>query len=205
MTDNMVKNIAKDNITAVILAGGRGRRFEGKDKGLIEYKQCPIIEHVIMAVAPQVSGIMINANRSEELYARYGYPVINDELSGFQGPLAGFSTAMQHAPTSHVLILPCDGPLVSSDYVARMADALINGHAELVVAHDGDRMQTVHALLSCRLLDSLNTFIDGGERKIDRWYAQLDVVLADFSDSPDIFKNINTLEELQTLEEMFND
>lgn len=194
----------KENITAVILAGGRGRRFGGLDKGLIEYKHCPIIEHVINAIAPQVDTIMINANRSEETYTNYGYPVINDELSGFQGPLAGFSTAMQHAENSYVLTLPCDGPFISADYVERMAAVFVNTQADLAVAHDGHRMQPVHALLPTGLLGSLRRFLDIGERKIDRWYAEHTVALVDFSDSSDIFQNINTLEELHALED-FND
>jgi molybdenum cofactor guanylyltransferase len=190
----------KENITAVILAGGRGRRFGGLDKGLIEYKHNPIIEHVINAVAPQVDNIMINANRSEETYANYGYPIINDELSGFQGPLAGFSTAMQHATNSYVLTLPCDGPFISADYVERMAAVFVDTPAELAVAHDGHRMQPVHALLPTALLGSLRRFLDTGERKIDRWYLKHTVALVDFSDSSDIFQNINTLEELHALE-----
>jgi molybdenum cofactor guanylyltransferase len=200
-----MKNIGKDQITAVILAGGRGRRFEGRDKGLIEYKQCPIIEHVIKAIAPQVAGIMINANRSEAVYAGYGYPVINDELSGFQGPLAGFATAMKHAPGAFVLTLPCDGPFISPDYVRRMAATLSDGQADLVVAYDGNRMQPVHALLPVTLRKSLNDFLASGERKIDRWYLQHQVALVDFSDMPDLFLNINTLDELNALEDSAND
>ncbi len=200
-----MKNIEKNHITAVILAGGRGRRFEGRDKGLIEYKQCPIIEHVIKAIAPQVAGIMINANRSEAVYANYGYPVINDELSGFQGPLAGFATAMKHVSSPFVLILPCDGPFISADYVRRMAVTLSDEQAELAVAYDGDRMQPVHALLPVTLLKSLNDFLASGERKIDRWYLQHQVEMVDFSDSPNLFLNINTLEELNALEDSAND
>lgn len=200
-----MKPLKKEQITAVILAGGRGRRFDGMDKGLIQFKQCPIIEHVIKAIAPQVANIMINANRSEAIYSSYGYPVVNDELSGFQGPLAGFSTAMKHASSPYVLTLPCDGPFISSDYARRMAAALTDEHAELAVAHDGKRMQPVHALLPARLLASLKTFMDSGERKIDRWYLQHNVALVDFSDTPLIFQNINTLDELNALEESTND
>ncbi len=194
----------KENITAVILAGGRGRRFDGLDKGLIEYKQRPIIEHVINAITPQVDDIMINANRSEETYTGYGYPVVNDELSGFQGPLAGFSTAMQHATNLYVLTLPCDGPFISADYVRRMATALVDTQADLAVAHDGHRMQPVHALLPTGLLGSLKRYLDSGERKIDRWYLKHNIALVDFSDSSNIFQNINTREQLHALED-FND
>lgn len=192
----------RGSITAVILAGGRGQRFEGLDKGLIEYKQCPIIEHVINAITPQVDDVMINANRSEETYASYGYPVVNDELSGFQGPLAGFSTAMQHAANAYVLTLPCDGPFISADYVERMVTALVDTRADLAVAHDGHRMQPVHALLPTSLLGSLKQYLDNGGRKIDRWYLEHNTALVDFSDSSNIFQNVNTREELHALEDV---
>ena len=112
---------------------------------------------------------------------------------------------MAHAGSSHILTLPCDGPFVSSDYVERMSSALKQSGGGLAVAHDGARMQPVHALIPCSLIDSLKLFMNSGERKIDRWYGQHEVVLVDFSDSPDIFNNINTLEELQALEDTHHD
>ena len=196
----MVTSEACIDITAVILAGGRARRFGGQDKGLIHYKSCPIIQHVIQAITPQVETVMINANRNQEQYAKFEYPVINDELSGFQGPLAGFSTAMEHATTAYILTLPCDGPIIGQDYAARMAKTMADKQVDLVVAHDGRRMQPVHTLISVGLRDSLNAYLESGERKIDRWFTQHDIALADFSDSPEIFENINSKEELDMLE-----
>lgn len=194
------------HITAVILAGGKGRRLKGNDKGLVEFQQQPMVEHVLQAVGSRVANIIINANRNIERYESYGHPVISDALSDFQGPLAGFCIAMSEASTSHILTLPCDGPFVSEDYVARMAQALSQDPAaEMAVAHDGERMQPVHALIPVSLLDSLRVFLASGERKIDRWYTQHKVALVDFSDKPEIFQNINTEAQLKHLEETDND
>jgi molybdenum cofactor guanylyltransferase len=203
--ENFIPRVGRESITAVVLAGGKGRRFEGRDKGLIEFHQRPIVAHVIDALIPQVAGVMINANRSVAQYESFGYPVINDELSGFQGPLAGFAAAMENAPTSHVLILPCDGPFILPDYARRMARALIAGGAEMAVAHDGERMQPVHALIPVRLLDSLKAFLDSGERKIDRWYVRHSVAMVDFTGLSNMFKNINTQEQLRELEAVESD
>ena len=195
-----------NDITAVILAGGKGRRLGGQDKGLVNYKGRPLIEHILHIIKPQAQSIVINANRNLERYAAYGFPVINDDLTNFQGPLAGFISAMKTVSTTHILTLPCDGPKIPPDYSQRLLSALETQHEEtinntIVVAHDGERMQPVHALIPTGLAASLEAFLEKGDRKIDLWYAQHPVVLADFSDIPDVFQNINTEEQRRKLEQ----
>ena len=192
--------LAKFDVTAVILAGGKGRRMDGQDKGLIELAGRPLIEYVIDAIEPQVKTIILNANRHLERYSSYGYPVISDTLSDFQGPLAGFFSAMQCATTSHVFTLPCDGPLIPSNLVERLIHVLNSSSAEIAVAHDGERMQPVYSLIPIHLATSLNAFLDGGGRKIDRWYEQHIVALAVFTDCPETFRNINTMEQRDELQ-----
>ena len=189
-----------DHVTAVILAGGKGRRFAGNDKGLIEFKQRPLIDYLVEAIAPQVSHIIINANRNVRRYERYGYPVIRDVMSDYQGPLAGVSVAMSCVMTTHIVTLPCDGPFIPTQYVRRLSDALNQQQTELAVAHDGERLQPVHALLPVSLKSSLDHYLQAGGRKVDHWYAQHQVSHVDFSDAPALFKNINTAAQLAALE-----
>ncbi len=191
----MSDNPSRPSITAVILAGGKARRMGGQDKGLVELAGQPLIEHVIARIKPQAGQILINANRNTERYARYGYPVVGDSLSDFQGPLAGFLAAMQQVESDFIVTIPCDGPCLPDDLVSRLYTAQQAAQAEIAVAHDGQRMQPVYALISTRLQQSLNNFLTSGERKIDGWYARHNTVTADFSDAPDTFLNINTLEE----------
>ena len=188
------------DVTAVILAGGKGRRMDGQDKGLVEFAGRPLVEYVIEAIESQVATVMLNANRNQQQYARYGYPVISDALEDYQGPLAGFLSALNNARTDYVVTLPCDGPFIASDLVARLIAALNAGNADIAVAHDGERMQPVYSLIPARLSSSLEEFLDTGERKIDRWYQQLNVALADFSDCADSFRNINTAEQRDRLQ-----
>lgn len=191
----MTDQTSRPSITAVILAGGKARRMGGQDKGLVELAGRPLIEHVIARIEPQVSRILINANRNTEQYARYGYPVVSDSLSDFQGPLAGFLAAMQQVESDFIVTIPCDGPCLPDDLINRLYNAQQAAKAEIAVAHDGNRMQPVYALISTRLQQSLNDFLASGERKIDWWYARHNTVTADFSDAPETFLNINTLEE----------
>lgn len=195
-------NLTSNKITAVILAGGMGKRMGGIDKGQIQLNHKPLIEWVLSAIQPQVKTILINANRNHDAYARYGFPVLRDQLADFQGPLAGFAAGMQAASTPYIVTVPCDGPLLAPDLVYRLLQALQDKQAEISVAYDGDRLQPVYALLPARLLSSLNAFLDRGERKIDRWYSQHSMALADFSDSPSTFLNINTPADRHQLEQV---
>jgi len=191
---------AKKDITAVILAGGMGRRYGGRDKGHIELDGQPLIEHVLDAIRPQVAAILINANRNQDTYSHYGYPVIADRLVDYQGPLAGFSAGLQAIKTEYMVTLPCDGPLLAADLVDRLCNALQQQPADLAVAHDGERLQPVYALIPVRLQPSLENFLQSGQRKIDRWYAQHAMALADFSDVPESFNNINTPQDHDRLQ-----
>jgi len=182
----------RGEITGVILAGGRGRRMGGSDKGLLELAGRPLIEYVLDALAPQVGTLLINANRNLGVYARYGHRVVTDDLQDYQGPLAGLAAALTTATTPWVLTLPCDGPYPHPRLAARLAEALQREQAELAVAHDGVRLQPVHALIPVALAASLAGFLAAGERKPERWYAGHHMACADFSDRPDCFRNANT-------------
>ena len=180
------------DVTAVILAGGRGSRLGGQDKGLLDWNGKPLVETLIDQLQKQHLDIVINANRNQDRYCAYGYDVVCDELDDYQGPLAGFAAAMQAVRTAFVLILPCDSPQLAPDYAQRFIRQQSNKQASIVVASDGNRLQPVHALIAVDLLPSLRQFLARGDRKIDRWYAECGYVEADFSDCVSMFRNINT-------------
>ncbi len=190
----------KPTVTAVILAGGRGRRMGGLDKGLIEFDNKPIIEHIISAIAPQCDDVIINANRNIELYSKYGYPVLTDSLDNFQGPLAGFSTALSHINTPLLLTLPCDAPDLPKDLTNRMLNTMMKEDSDITVAHDGERLQPVYALIKTSLAENLHEFLLSGNRKIDLWYAANKTSHVDFSDVSQLFQNINTPEQQQRMQ-----
>jgi molybdopterin-guanine dinucleotide biosynthesis protein A len=187
-------------VSGIILAGGRATRMGGIDKGLVDVAGRPMVEHIIERLRPQTRALIINANRSHERYAAYGLPVVGDDFGDFAGPLAGMAAGLAKAPTPWAVTVPCDSPLLPPDLVARLWTALQREGAELAVAWAEERMQPVFALLPQALLPSLRGFLAGGDRKIDRWYARHRIALADFSDSPDTFLNINTPDEQAALE-----
>ena len=187
----------------------------GVDKGLIQWQERPLISYAIDALSTLTDQILINANRNQQAYQRFGYPVIADQGGYFDathsadsdngephyhGPLAGILTAMKRAKTPYLLTVPCDTPLIQGEHLWRMWQTVTDSQADCCVANDGQRLQPVFLLLDCRLSDSLEAYLTAGERKIDRWLQQHHLVEADYSDVPELFQNINTPEQLSALE-----
>lgn len=189
-----------DTVTGIILAGGRASRMGGIDKGLVPLAGRPMVEHIIERLRPQTTALIVNANRSHEVYAQYRLPLVADQLDGYAGPLAGMASGLAASSTDWVVTVPCDSPLVPPDLVARLCAALRRERAELTVATGAGRMQPVFALLPRALLPSLQAYLAAGERKIDLWYARHRVALADFDDRPEAFLNVNTPADRDALE-----
>jgi molybdopterin-guanine dinucleotide biosynthesis protein A len=183
-------------ITGIVLAGGQGRRMGGVDKGWVELAGAPMIVHVLRRLAPQVDEILINANQNLERYEALGHAVFADTVGGFAGPLAGLHAGMTHATREMVVTVPCDSPFLPADLVDRLHAGLVAKRAQLAVAKTFDQPHPVFALVRRDVLPSLAAFLEGGGRKIDAWYAALEVVEVAFDDEADAFRNINTTDEL---------
>jgi len=193
--------VNRQDITGVVLAGGRATRWDGRDKGLIQVSGRPMISHVLDALAPQVGQVIINANRNLDEYRAFGLPVVTDASRDFLGPLAGIASGLAAARTEWVAITPCDSPLFAADCVGRLVSACEDdARTDIAVAHDGERIQPVFALIRRGLLEDLDAYLESGGRKIDRWYGQQRMQLVDFSDNLDNFLNINRREDRDMLE-----
>ena len=191
----------REQVTGVILAGGRATRMGGTDKGLVAIAGRPMIAWVIDALRPQVSQVLINANRNRDRYGEFGSDVVEDGDGEFRGPLAGMASGMRVARTPWIGVVPCDSPLIHGQLVARLYAGAVSSGAPIAVAHDGERLQPVFALLARDLLDDLAGYLDEGERKIDRWYARHRFERIDCSDVMASFANINAPEDKRMLEE----
>lgn len=204
--------IQPQDITGMVLAGGRGSRMGGVDKGLQPFQGTSLAQHVLQRLQPQVGACMINANRNLNTYASFGVPVHADTLADYAGPLAGFVSGLMHCTSAWLLTVPCDSPRLPMDLAQRMAHTAYQHGADIVLAaapeagRDGMlqlRPQPVFALLHTRLLGSLQDFIQAGGRKIDSWTALHTQALCAFDlpgDDVHAFANANTLQELHVLE-----
>jgi len=191
--------IERERITGAILAGGEGRRMGGVDKGLVEVDGRPLVAWTLDALRDQVGALLINANRSQAQYQRFGVPVVSDAGSGYQGPLAGKLAALAAAQTDYVLTVPCDAPLIAPRLAPRLADALVIADAEIAVAWAEGRRQSVHALMRRNLQRELARALAGGTRKIGRWQNTRRCVEVSCDDIAATFINVNTPEERERL------
>ncbi len=197
----MPQALAPAAITGLILAGGRGSRMGGTDKGLQPFHGLPLAVHALQRLQPQVGVVLINANRNLADYAAFGAPVWPDaEPLAYAGPLAGFATGLAHCDTPWLLTAPCDCPLFPLDLAQRLAQGALAASAEVAMARVGGRTQPVFCLLRADLLQSLKHFLDAGGSKIDAWTATRHTVEVDF-DHPGDFENVNSLTELHALEQ----
>jgi molybdopterin-guanine dinucleotide biosynthesis protein A len=192
------------NVTGLILAGGKGSRMGGVDKGLQAFRGRRLVDHVYERLAPQVGGIIINANQNQEEYRTFGVRVVSDALKekagGFAGPLAGFHAGLSVSKRPFLASVPCDSPFLPEDLIARLYARIDETGAELAVAKTGDQPHPVFSLMRRGVLDHLSDFLKEGGRKIDAWYATLNVVEVLFDDEAQAFSNINTLDELASYE-----
>lgn len=189
-------------ISGIILAGGRARRMANQDKGLIDLAGRPMIDYVIQALRPQVDELLINANRNLIQYRQFGCQVVPDQIPDFAGPLAGVAAGLETARHDLLLSVPCDGPWLPHDLVNRLFLQLQTEQADLCVVHDGQRLQPVYGLFRRQLAADIRSFLAAGDRKILLWLERQRTAVADFSDHPEAFVNLNTPEEQQRIEQL---
>ena len=192
-----------EQISGLILAGGRGTRMGHVDKGLQNFRGAPMALHVMLRLQPQVGDLMINANQNLAPYESFGVPVWPDEMQGYAGPLAGMQTGLIHCTTDYMVTAPCDSPFLPVDLVERLASGLLDADADLAVAVTGEgptrQAHPVFCLMKASLLQHLTEFLRDGGRKIDAWYASLNTVDVHFAEEA-AFRNINTVAELKSYE-----
>ena len=195
--------IDANDITGLVLAGGRGSRMGGVDKGLQNHLGMPLALHALMRLGVQVGHMMINANRNLGAYESFGVPVWPDPVGDYAGPLAGFLAGLERCETPLLLTVPCDTPNFPDDLAQKLGAALEDEGAALayaVTTEDGrEQRQPVFCLLRRELSESLVAFLHGGGHKIDAWFSQHRTAGV-FFDDPSAFFNANTAEELARLQ-----
>ncbi len=186
-------------VSGCILAGGRGTRLGGTDKGLVTLGGITLIEHAINRLSPQVDRLVINANRNTAVYENFGWPVIVDANTNFDGPLQGFYAGLDHAEFDCVAFVPCDCPFFPLDLVQQLTKGLTDSDANISVAVTQNRAQPAFAIVRSHLKRSLGEFLSGGGRKIFDWIESETFVKISFT-NPEAFDNINTPADLRKAE-----
>lgn len=179
-------------LTGVILAGGRGQRMGGQDKGLVEYQGRPLIEYVLARLQPQLPHLMLNINRNQQRYSQYGLPLCRDRWVDFQGPLAGIASAFECSENDYLLFSPCDIPNLPDDLVGRLLETINQQQKSLAVVESPRGLQPLCCLVHRSLKTDLTHYLARGERRVQQWIRQQNPLICRYdSDLP--FTNINSL------------
>lgn len=199
----------------IILAGGEGKRMHGIDKGLAQYKNTSLIESVIEKIKPQVSNIVISANRNVGQYKSFGYPVVTDlDLDSdsnqnnniYRGPLAGIAAALPSCMNEWVFIIACDMPLIPDTIVSQLKDSLGANNLKEDVGNIADNKKTIAIaevdsklqlaiLLNKNLLSSIQFSLEKNQLKLMQWVNSNQVSVVTFSDENE-FRNFNYFKDL---------
>ena len=198
------QNTPTYSIDAGILAGGRGQRMGGQDKGLVLFDGKPMIQHVYDALAPHVRTVWINCNRNQDRYHAVSPHLCSDSSQDFSGPLAGLASILAASTADFIITSPCDTPFIRTEYCLRMqsvlAQSLRDRHASntplVLVARCGEKVQPLHLCLSRQALHELNECLQNGELKVFVWLQSMHPVYVDFNEDDTQFRNLNHPEDL---------
>ena len=186
-------------ITAIILVGGQGQRFDLRDKGLVEWQGKPLVQHVLDRIKDQSDQIIINCNRNSEQYRSFGYTLSSDQLTGFQGPLAGIQASLSLAKNDWVLICPCDTPLLPKTLATALLQQATKQQADLAYPMTSERKHFLPVLLKASLLEDINHYLKAGGRSMYGFYKAVNTIEVEFDDTNDAFSNVNCPDDLINL------
>jgi molybdopterin-guanine dinucleotide biosynthesis protein A len=186
-------------MTGVILAGGKARRMEGQDKAFVLFQGRPLVQYVLTALKGLVSEVIINTYRSSPEYVNLGCRLIADPTMAFEGPLVGVLVSMRASKTPWILVVPCDMPLLKEVHLRRLLDRVMDGN-DVVVAHDGARIQPLLMCVRTSLATNLARFLDEGGRRVEEWICLQSFVTVDLSDEPEALANFNSKTDLLAFE-----
>jgi len=187
-------------VEAGILAGGQARRMGGVDKGLQIYQGQSMSSRLASLLLRYCDKLLISANRNALDYSALSTHVFADELGSNAGPLAGIYTLLTHCQGDYLLVSPCDTPLLDQNYPSRMLATLGRMKEEgrlVAVAGIDHHLQPLHMLVSTNARSSIRQAIESDQLSVKRWLVKQDYLEIDFSDVPDTFTNVNSLEQLR--------
>ncbi|NOY66203.1 MAG: molybdenum cofactor guanylyltransferase [Gammaproteobacteria bacterium] len=186
-------------IHCVILAGGKARRFDGRDKGLIEANNSRLIDHVLNIIKPQVSSIMISANRNLEKYKQLGYPVLTDNNDAYDGPLAGILAALEHINDGLLAVIPCDMPDIPKDIISQLQQQMLSEKADICCVSDNNNLQPLLSIMNKQVQKALKEFLQADKHKVQDWFNQQNMTTLNLDNNNPLF-NINNMKDLKKFE-----
>ena len=180
----------------LILAGGRGQRMGGRDKGLVAWQGEPLVAHVRRVVRPLSDDLVISCNRNQEAYRTYADQLVGDAEADFPGPLAGVIAGLKVARHEWMVVLACDAPLVDRDLIEALSRLAVASDSAAMV-RQGGFWQPMFSVLPRRLLPMLEQAWATGERSLQKALLRETVQGLECTEDDRRLSNFNSPELLQ--------
>jgi molybdopterin-guanine dinucleotide biosynthesis protein A len=199
-----------ERVVGVLLAGGKSSRMGGGDKCLRELGGRQILARIIERLGPQVTEIVINANGNPSRFDSFRLPVVADDITGYQGPLAGVHAGLHWVKTSrpdadYVVTVAADTPFFPENLVRKLLSAR-DKDSSFRIAESDKGTHPVIGLWPMELAEALEHSLRRGERKVTTWTKDHGAQPVFFSEIEvggrkiDPFFNINAPEDLAEAE-----
>jgi len=178
--------------SVLLLAGGRGQRMGGQDKGLIEWQGEPLIAHLQRKVRPLTDDLIISCNRNRERYAAFADQLVMDDEGDFPGPLAGIRAGLKAARHAHLLVSPCDVPRIDKALLEDMLTTANQQREKPLMLRHGAHWEPLLCVIPVALLPAFEAAWNAGERSPGRVMRSLDAVALQCPDNDPRLANLNT-------------
>ena len=205
-----IKN--NENIkSCIILCGGQSRRM-GQDKGSMIIQDKPMIKHVLSTLNHHINEVVIVLNDKDRI-SKYGefinpddydynLTICEDEIKN-KGPLPGIMTGLSHITSDYSLILPCDSPYVSANYITTIFNEIEKEYQAIVPYHDGENKlktsEPLHSIYNRNIIPTIEELlshdvlhIKGLIEKIDTKFVLIDNKKIEKKE----FRNLNRPEDI---------
>lgn len=184
--------------SVLLLAGGRGQRMGGQDKGLLPWLGEPLIAHLERKVRALTDDLIISCNRNRELYAPFADQLVMDDESGFPGPLAGIRAGLKAARHGHLLVLPCDVPRIDAALLQSMRESAdLHSEKPLMLRH-GEHWEPLLCVIPVALASAFDDAWNAGERSPGRVMRSLGATALQCPENDPRLANLNTPELLNS-------
>ncbi|MCI0466199.1 MAG: molybdenum cofactor guanylyltransferase MobA [Beijerinckiaceae bacterium] len=197
------------NCVGILLAGGQARRMGGADKALLRLGGLPLLAHVIAALRPQCSALIISANGDLSRFAGFDLPAFTDTVPGFKGPLAGILAGLEwiaaHSPETELAVsAPADTPFLPATLALRLTNAQREQESQLACARSGGKVHPAVALWPVAIREDIRRALTiDDKRKVEAFAQNYTRAIVGWPVDPfDPFFNVNEPKDLETAEEI---
>lgn len=182
--------------SVLILAGGRGQRMGGQDKGLLDWQGRPLVSYAAALARPFSDDLIISCNRNADVYAGFADRLVQDDSADFPGPLAGIRAGLAAARHSHLLVLPCDAPRLDAELLERLLRASVATPEVVHMLRCGTQWEPLFSIIPVAMRAPIEQAWLQGDRSPRHVFSSLGLQAVDCPANDPRLANLNTPELL---------